>query len=197
MTLGARPGLDHLYRDFGDMVQFVSVYSREAHPGEIYPHHTSDGQKMRHARDWAELDRVPWPVAVDALDGGTHRAYGPLPNSAYLIGRAGRVAFRALWAGQEGLLRDRLEELLANETEGEVPVVLGEQEPRHPDDPRRRGARPRPLPQRREGQGGLPPRNGQRGLRLSGADERGRAGDQPWESEAAVRGYTLPARWRR
>ena len=128
MTLGARPGLDHLYRDFGELVQLVSVYTREAHPGEIYPHHTSDEQKMRHARDWAELDRVPWPVAVDTLDGKTHRAYGPVPNSAYLIGRAGRVAFRALWAGQEGLLRDRIEELLANETEGEVPVVLGEQE---------------------------------------------------------------------
>jgi len=128
MTLGARPGLDHLFRDFNDRVQFVSVYTREAHPGENYPHHTSDEQKLRHARDWAKQDQVPWPVAVDTLDGRTHRAYGPVPNSAYLIGRAGRVAFRALWAGQEGLLRDRIEELLANETEGEVPVVLGEEE---------------------------------------------------------------------
>src|SRR3954447_6042122 len=126
MTLGARPGLDHLYRDFGDRVQLVSVYTREAHPGEIYPHHTSEEQKLRHARDWAEQDQVPWPVAVDTLDGKTHRAYGPAPNSAYLIDRTGHVAFRALWAGQEGLLRDRIEELLENETEG-IPMVLGEQ----------------------------------------------------------------------
>ena len=129
MTLGARPGLDHLYRDFSDQVQLVSVYAREAHPGEIYPHHTSEEQKMRHALDWAEQDQVLWPVAVDTLDGKTHRAYGPVPNSAYLIDGTGRVAFRALWAGQEGLLRDRIQELLAKETEG-IPVVLGEQENR-------------------------------------------------------------------
>jgi hypothetical protein len=54
MTAGARPGLLHLYEDFADRVQFVSVYVREAHPGENYPHHTSEEQKMRHARDWAE-----------------------------------------------------------------------------------------------------------------------------------------------
>jgi hypothetical protein len=127
MTLGARPGLDHLYRDFGDQVEFVSVYTREAHPGELYPHHTSEEQKLHHARDWAEQDQVPWPVVVDTLDGKTHRAYGPLPNSVYLIDRTGHVAFRALWAGQEGLLRDHIEELLENETDG-IPVVLGEQE---------------------------------------------------------------------
>jgi len=108
-------------------VQFVSVYVREAHPGENYPPHTSDEQKMRHARDWAEQDHVPWTVAVDTLDGEIHRTYAPLPNPAYLIGRSGRVAFRALWAGQEGLLRDRIEELLEREAKGEDPV-LGEQE---------------------------------------------------------------------
>lgn len=98
MTAGARPGLKNLHRDFGDRVQVVSVYVREAHPGERYPHHTSEAQKMHHARDWVEQDHIPWTVAVDTLDGATHRAYGPLPNAAYLIDRTGHVAFRALWA---------------------------------------------------------------------------------------------------
>jgi hypothetical protein len=128
MTAGARPGLTELHEDFGDRVQFVSIYAREAHPGENYPHHTSEEQKMRHARDWAEQDYVPWPVAVDTLDGEAHRTYSPLPNPVYLIGCTGRVAFRALWAGQPGLLRDKIEELLAREAKGEDPVVLGEQE---------------------------------------------------------------------
>lgn len=128
MTRGARPGLINLYKDFGHRVQFVSVYIREAHPGENYPHHTTAEQKMRHARDWATLDRTPWTVAVDTLDGATHNAYGPLPNSVYLIDRTGRVAFRALWAGQEGLLRDKVEELLRRETAGEDPINLGQQE---------------------------------------------------------------------
>jgi hypothetical protein len=128
MTAGARPGLKNLYADFGNRVEFVSVYVREAHPGENYPHHTSDEQKERHARDWMEQDKVAWSVAVDTVDGSIHREYGPLPNSAYLIDRTGRVAFRALWAGQEGLLRGRIDELLRREAAGEDPVNLGQQE---------------------------------------------------------------------
>ncbi len=128
MTAGARPGLEHLYQDFSDRLEFVSVYAREAHPGENYPHHTSEEQKMRHARDWKEQDRVRWTVAVETLDGAAHRAYGAFPNPLYLIDRTGRVAFRALWAGQEGLLRDRIEQLLERQDAGEGPVILGEQE---------------------------------------------------------------------
>lgn len=128
MTSGARPGLLHLFDTFIDRVEVVTVYVREAHPGESYPHHTDFEQKKRHASDWVELDRIPWTVVVDTLDGAVDRRYGPLPNSAYLIGRSGRVAFRALWAGQERLLRKKIEELLEREAAGEDPVVLGEQE---------------------------------------------------------------------
>jgi len=128
MTLGARPGLVKLHKEFGARVEFVSVYVREAHPGENYPHHTSEEQKMRQALDWKEQDPRPWTVAVDDLGGATHKAYGPLPNSAYLIDKTGHVAFRALWAGQESLLRNKIEELLKREAKGDGPVNLGQQE---------------------------------------------------------------------
>lgn len=128
MTAGSRPALLHLFDGFIDRVEVVTVYVREAHPGEKVPHHTTAEQKMRHASDWVELDRIPWTVAVDTLDGAVDRRYGTFPNAAYLIGRSGRVAFRALWAGQEGLLRKKIEELLEREAAGEDPVVLGEQE---------------------------------------------------------------------
>jgi hypothetical protein len=128
MTAGARPGLTNLYTDFGSRIEFVSVYVREAHPGENYPHHTDQEQKTRHARDWVEQDKVPWTVAVDTVDGSVHRGYGPLPHSAYLVDRTGRVAFRALWAGHEALLREKIEELLRREAAGEDPINLGQQE---------------------------------------------------------------------
>ena len=128
MTAGARPGLLHLFDEYIDRVEVVTVYVREAHPGENYPHHTNLEQKKRHASEWVELDRIPWTVVVDTLDGAVDRKYGPLPNSAYLIGRSGHVAFRALWAGQEKLLRQQIEELLKREAAGEDRVVLGEQE---------------------------------------------------------------------
>src|SRR5918994_7770179 len=111
MTRGARPGLKQLHPEFAERVAFVSVYVREAHPGERYPHHASDAQKMRHAKDWARLDQIAWTVAVDTVDGAMHRAYGTLPNSVYIVNSAGAVAFRALWAGQARLLRNRLEAL--------------------------------------------------------------------------------------
>ena len=84
MTTGARPGLINLFNDFKDRVEVVSVYVREAHPGENYPHHMSAEQKLQQARDWVKLDKVPWTVAVDTLDGATHEAYGPLPNSQHI-----------------------------------------------------------------------------------------------------------------
>jgi hypothetical protein len=126
MSAGARPALLRLWRQFGDQVEFVSVYVREAHPGEGYPEHHSFEQKMLHARDWVERDPRPWTVAVDDLDGSVHRAYRPLPNSLYLIDSSGHVAFRALWAASERLLRRKIAELVAREAKGELPAVLGE-----------------------------------------------------------------------
>jgi hypothetical protein len=126
MSSGARPALSRLWRDFGDRMEFVSVYVREAHPGEGYPRHESFEQKMRHARDWVERDPRPWTVAVDGLDGAVHRAYRPLPNSLYLIDSIGHVAFRALWAAAERLLRRKIEQLLVREAKGDLPADLGE-----------------------------------------------------------------------
>jgi hypothetical protein len=128
MTAGSRPALLHLFEEFSGRLEVVTVYAREAHPGERYPHHTSEEQKKHHAADWVNLDRIPWTVVVDTVDGAVDRAYGPLPNFAYLIGRSGRVAFRAIWAGQENLLHKKIVELLEREAAGEDPVVLGQQE---------------------------------------------------------------------
>jgi hypothetical protein len=128
IVLGARPGMRRLHRDLGEPVQFVSLYVREAHPGERYPALQSDEQKRRHARDWAEQDRIPWTVAVDTLQGSMHRAYGWLPNAIYLIDRTGYVAFRAVSMAQEGLLRRKIEDLLRSETAGKVMVNLGQRE---------------------------------------------------------------------
>jgi hypothetical protein len=128
MTAGAMPAMWKLWKEFGGQVEFVSIYVREAHPGENYPHHTSFEQKLRRAREWAQSDGVTWTVAVDDVDGHVHKLYGELPNAAYLIDRTGHVAFRALFAPQYGLLRGKLRDLLAREARGEDPVKLGQRE---------------------------------------------------------------------
>lgn len=128
MTVGSRPTLLKLHKEFSQKLEILFLYVREAHPGERYPHHTSFKQKLKHARDFALQEKFPFNVAVDELDGSVHRAYGALPNSAYLIGRDGHVAFRCLWAGQKGLLHKKIKAYLNKEAQGESKIILGEKE---------------------------------------------------------------------
>jgi hypothetical protein len=81
--------------------RFVFVYTREAHPGEHYPHHTSFDQKLAHARVLRDHHRVRRPILVDDLEGTLHRAYGTLPNMTYVVSRAGRITFKSNWTDAE------------------------------------------------------------------------------------------------
>src|SRR5581483_3502057 len=106
------PELNHLWeyvRWRG--IQFLFIYAREPHPGEVYPHHTSMEQKIAVAREFQQVEHVRFPVLVDELDGSVHRAYGPRPNPIFVVHRNGRLVYRAGHA-QAPELRDYLEHLL-------------------------------------------------------------------------------------
>lgn len=83
------------YRSRG--IRFVFVYVREAHPGENYPAHRTLEQKLAHARAFQEKFEIERPILVDDLIGTGHKLYGLLPNMTYLVGRGGKVLFRADW----------------------------------------------------------------------------------------------------
>jgi hypothetical protein len=100
-------------------VQFLTVLVREAHPGTRYGHHQSYEQKMRHARDFREVEGISWPVLVDHLDGDVHRTYGELPNKVVLVDTEGRVAFEAKW-NHAPTIRRALEALLRRGGRGVV-----------------------------------------------------------------------------
>lgn len=76
---------------------FLFVYTREAHPGENFPAHRSMEQKISHARAFQRQFHVERPILVDDLTGTGHKLYGMLPNMTYLVGRGGKVLFRADW----------------------------------------------------------------------------------------------------
>ena len=76
---------------------FVFLYAREAHPGENFPAHRTIEQKLSHARTFKKLFNVERPILVDDLIGTGHKLYGMLPNMTYLVGRGGKVLFRADW----------------------------------------------------------------------------------------------------
>lgn len=130
MAAAAIDELKRLHAFFGERVQFVTVYVRETHPGERYPHHQSLEQKRQHAVAWKRADGILWTVAVDTLDGSVHRSYGAVPNAVFLIDSTGQVAFRALFAAQEKVLAMKLGELVECEKNGQVPANLGEEKRR-------------------------------------------------------------------
>lgn len=76
---------------------FVFVYVREAHPGEHFPAHRTMDQKLAHARAFRKQFGIERSILVDDLVGTGHALYGKLPNMTYLIGRGGKVLFRADW----------------------------------------------------------------------------------------------------
>jgi hypothetical protein len=94
-------------------VEVLTVYVREAHPGERYPQPDTFGVKLAHARAYKNRDGIPWTVAVDDIDGTLHRAVDTKPNSAYFVGPDGRVVYRVLWSGDNVGLRKGFERLIA------------------------------------------------------------------------------------
>ena len=73
------------------------VYTREAHPGENVPHHDSFERKLASAKLLADEAGIGRDILVDDLAGTVHRAYGLMPNMTWVIGRGGRVAYKANW----------------------------------------------------------------------------------------------------
>ena len=78
-------------------VRSVFLYTREAHPGESFGHHTSMEDKRHNARAFrAEFD-VKRQILLDDLKGTAHRAYGMLPNMSWIIGPGGMIHYKATW----------------------------------------------------------------------------------------------------
>jgi hypothetical protein len=132
MASAAAAPLRRLYRQHRRRVTFVTLYTREAHPGADYTQPDTMQQKLEHARAYKERDRIPWLVAVDDLDGTVHRDLDLKPNAAYFLSAEGRIVFRVLWAndvaglkrGFARLLSDRVSKPGSSETKI-LPMISG------------------------------------------------------------------------
>lgn len=109
MTKSAGPVLKALHGEFGDQIEFLTLFVREAHPGDRYPQPETFEQKMKYARDYKQRDAIDWKVAVDDVEGTFHAKLDTKPNALYVMGTDGRVAFRALWSNDSiNALREAL-----------------------------------------------------------------------------------------
>jgi hypothetical protein len=118
MAASASSGLKDLYEELGDRVRFVTIYVREAHPGERVSQPKTFEAKMAHALWYARRDQIPWPVAVDDLEGTIHRLLGRLPDAGFIVDSEGTIAARVLWSNDWRGLRSALLAILA----GKQPV---------------------------------------------------------------------------
>jgi hypothetical protein len=94
----ATSAMDELAEKYADRaVSSIFLYTREAHPGENYRHHTSMADKRSNAAAFKAQYQVKRPILLDSLDGQAHRAYGILPNMTWIIGRGGIIHYKAAW----------------------------------------------------------------------------------------------------
>jgi hypothetical protein len=106
--------MEKLARDYKGQADFYVLYTREAHPGQNYPPHRNLDQKISYARDLQRIEGIERTVLIDDVAGSMHRDYGAWPDSAFIIGRDGRIAFLAQWNEPEKL-RARLDILLQDD----------------------------------------------------------------------------------
>ena len=123
MTAGSIRGLNDLYNDYGEGVEFLFVYVREAHPGDQIPAHGNMDDKIAAAALLRDEEEIEIPIGVDDLKGTIHKKYGKLPNATFVIDKSGRIAFRSLWS-RATELRAALEELLERQEERGVEHVV-------------------------------------------------------------------------
>lgn len=108
MTASAAPSVQKLFEEFGDRINFVMLYVREAHPGEYFVQSETMEQKLEYARALRDHYNIQWTVAADNIDGDLHRTLDPKPNSAFLTDQNGMILFRSLWASDYDALRQAL-----------------------------------------------------------------------------------------
>ncbi len=118
---GYERNLSKLVSKFAPRVEFLMVYTREAHPGERIRSHRATGEKVEHAKIFKELENVKLHVLIDSVDGRVHKKYGNLPNMIYIINKEGRIVYKASWTDSREI-EEVLENLLLWEKEGFTPM---------------------------------------------------------------------------
>jgi Iodothyronine deiodinase len=93
-------------RRYGDKVEFVGVYVREAHPidgwrmesndqaGIAVAQPTTDGERTTVAARCCQSLNMTMPLVVDSIDDRVGNLYSGMPDRLYLIGRDGRVLYK-------------------------------------------------------------------------------------------------------
>ena len=118
--------LHDLFHEYGDRVEFLVVYIREAHPDDgwisegnlaqdIHVYDPTTGEERAEvAQVCAMALDIEMTVLLDGMDDAVASAYGALPDRLYLVGLDGRVAYQGE-KGPQGFLPEELEAAIRQE----------------------------------------------------------------------------------
>ena len=109
---------------FGDRVEFVNVYVREAHPTDGWRMSSNDRDGVTVAQPTTDEERnevagkccaalnTKVPFVVDTIDDRVGHQYSGMPDRLYLIDRDGKVAYKG-GRGPFGFKPGEMEQALA------------------------------------------------------------------------------------
>jgi Iodothyronine deiodinase len=112
-----------LHRRYGDRVEFVAIYVREAHPTDGWRMTSNDKAGISIAQPREQAERVAvaercctslvmtMPLLVDEPDDRVGHAYSGMPDRLYVVDREGRVAYKS-GRGPFGFLPAEMEQAL-------------------------------------------------------------------------------------
>ena len=100
------PFYEELQEKYADRdVVVFNLYVREPHAGERgFPelrNHESYEHKAGYAQEMARIKSMRTHILVDGMDQKVHAMLGDLPNTIWLIGKDGKVAYKCTWSNAE------------------------------------------------------------------------------------------------
>jgi thiol-disulfide isomerase/thioredoxin len=124
---GTAPPFESLAKEFGDRVNFLVIYTIEAHPkgdpspysgkewvtpkneqeGILFRQPSKQEERVARARECIQRQKLSVPVVVDTMDNQAWKAYGSAPNCAYVIDRGGKILESEPWM-EPGRLRQAI-----------------------------------------------------------------------------------------
>jgi alkylhydroperoxidase family enzyme len=99
--------LEELKSRYGDKVEFLAIYVREAHPTDGWRMSSNDSagiavkqplllnERESVAKTCCSALKMSMPLLVDEMDDRVGRAYSGMPDRLYLIDRQGRIAYKS------------------------------------------------------------------------------------------------------
>ena len=123
-----------LQKKYGDQVQFLTLYIKEAHPldewqmdsnvkeGVCYPQPTNQADRVKIANDFVKRFHYSIPLVVDPIENPANEAYAGWPERLYVVDEGGAIVYKGK-PGPFGYHPEEVEAWLAKRFPGSSPAA--------------------------------------------------------------------------